>query len=65
MRLFTNTMEGVSMELAQNISILSNDKIEEVIKEILELPQEQAALFLKKDNTGNYMIPTKVLNNAE
>lgn len=32
MRLFTNTLEGVSAELAQNISILSNDKIEEIIK---------------------------------
>lgn len=32
MRLFTNTMEGVSVELAHNISLLSNDKIEEVIK---------------------------------
>lgn len=32
MRLFTNTLEGVSMELAHNISILSNDKIEEIIK---------------------------------
>ena len=32
MRLFTNTMEGVSSELAQNISILSNDKIEEIIQ---------------------------------
>ena len=32
MRLFTNTLEGVSSELAQKISILSNDKIEEVIK---------------------------------
>lgn len=32
MRLFTNTIEGVSNELAQKINILSNDKIEEVIK---------------------------------
>lgn len=32
MRLFTYTLEGVSSELAQNISVLSNDKIEEVIK---------------------------------
>lgn len=32
MRLFTYTLEGVSSELAQKISILSNDKIEEVIK---------------------------------
>lgn len=32
MRLFTNTMEGVSAELAQKIDILSNDKIEEIIK---------------------------------
>lgn len=32
MRLFTNTLEGVSAELAQRINILSNDKIEEVIK---------------------------------
>lgn len=32
MRLFTRTMEGVSDELAQNISILSNDKIEEIIR---------------------------------
>ena len=32
MRLFTNTLEGVSQELAQNINILSNDKIEEIIK---------------------------------
>lgn len=32
MRLFTNTLTGVSTELAQNISVLSNDKIEEVIK---------------------------------
>ncbi|MCQ2499279.1 MAG: hypothetical protein MJ133_09895 [Lachnospiraceae bacterium] len=32
MRLFTSTLEGVSFELAQNISILSNDKIEEIIK---------------------------------
>ena len=32
MRLFTNTLEGVSIELAQNINILSNDKIEEIIK---------------------------------
>lgn len=32
MRLFTNTLEGVSAELAQKISILANDKIEEVIK---------------------------------
>lgn len=32
MRLFTNTLEGVSSELAQKINILSNDKIEEIIK---------------------------------
>lgn len=32
MRLFTNTLEGVSQELALKINILSNDKIEEVIK---------------------------------
>lgn len=32
MRLFINTLGSVSTELAQNISILSNDKIEEVIK---------------------------------
>lgn len=31
MRLFTNTLEGVSAELAQQINILSNDKIEELI----------------------------------
>lgn len=31
MRLFTNTLEGVSTELAQQINILSNDKIEELI----------------------------------
>ena len=32
MRLFTSTLSGVSTELAQRINILSNDKIEEVIK---------------------------------
>lgn len=32
MRLFTYTLEGVSAELANNISVLSNDKIEEIIK---------------------------------
>lgn len=32
MRLFTYTLEGVSHELAQNISVLTNDKIEEVIQ---------------------------------
>lgn len=32
MRLFTYTLEGVSHELAKNISVLSNDKIEEVIQ---------------------------------
>lgn len=32
MRLFTNTLESVSSDLAQNINILANDKIEEVIK---------------------------------
>ena len=32
MRLFTSTLEGVSAELAQRINILSNDKIQEVIK---------------------------------
>lgn len=32
MRLFTNTLEGVSSELAEKINLLSNDKIEEVIK---------------------------------
>lgn len=32
MRLFTNTLEGVSDELTQKISVLSSDKIEEIIK---------------------------------
>lgn len=32
MRLFTNTLEGVSDELAQKIDVLSNDKIEALIK---------------------------------
>lgn len=32
MRLFTNTLEGVSSDLAQKINVLSNDKIEAVIK---------------------------------
>lgn len=32
MRLFTSTLSGVSTELADKINILSNDKIEEIIK---------------------------------
>lgn len=32
MRLFTNTLEGVSSDLAQKINVLSNDAIEAVIK---------------------------------
>lgn len=32
MRLFTSTLEGVSLELAQKINILSNNEIEKVIK---------------------------------
>lgn len=32
MRLFTYMLEGISAELANNISVLSNDKIEEIIK---------------------------------
>lgn len=32
MRLFTSTLGGVSTELADKINILSNDKIEEIIK---------------------------------
>ena len=31
MRIFINTLDGVSVELAQNINALSNDKIEEII----------------------------------
>lgn len=32
MRIFTNTLEGVSEDLAQKINVLSNDKIESVIR---------------------------------
>lgn len=32
MRLFTSTLSGVSSELADKINILSNDKIEEIVK---------------------------------
>lgn len=31
MRMFVNTLDGVNKDLTQNISLLSNDKIEEVI----------------------------------